>query len=209
MPRHPATQHLYEALPDGTVRVTDEATGATGVFAVGARWLSGDLKHADLHMIRYVHDSAAPQPVNGSSVGEGDHPPAPEETGRLRYLSQEWLDELRRLAADQPVRPGATVTVQYRAVGGPAGDIDYYWVVEEGKLVAAELGRAPEADVSITMQYEDTAAVQRGDLHPTNAFMSGKVEADGDMAKMMSLMPMTNSPEWMALQDHLRSITTY
>ncbi len=30
-----------------------------------------------------------------------------------KYLSQEWLDESRKLAEDQPVRPGATAKMQY------------------------------------------------------------------------------------------------
>ena len=51
-----------------------------------------------------------------------------------QYLSQEWLDEFVTLAADQPNRPGATVRIQYKVTGGPAGDIDYYWVIDEGKI---------------------------------------------------------------------------
>lgn len=39
-----------------------------------------------------------------------------------KYLSQEWLDEFRVLAQDQPARPGATVRIQYRTTGGLDGE---------------------------------------------------------------------------------------
>ena len=44
-----------------------------------------------------------------------------------------------KLAQDQPYRQGATVKIQYKATGGPDGDIDYYWVIDEGKITDAKL----------------------------------------------------------------------
>ena len=49
-----------------------------------------------------------------------------------KYLTQEWLDESRKLAEDQPVRPGATAKMQYAVTGAPEGDIKYYCVLEDG-----------------------------------------------------------------------------
>ena len=40
-----------------------------------------------------------------------------------KYLSQEWLDEGRALAASQPERPGASAKMQYVVTGEPVGDI--------------------------------------------------------------------------------------
>ena len=60
-----------------------------------------------------------------------------------KYLSQEWLDECRKLAEDQPVRPGATAKMQYVVTGGPEGDVKYYWVLEDGKLLDRSSGRPP------------------------------------------------------------------
>src|SRR5687768_4437014 len=73
--------------------------------------------------------------VSGSSIQRS------HEGGTMsQYLSQEWLDEFVTLAADQPNRPGATVKIQYKVTGGPGGDIDYYWVIDEGKILEAKLG---------------------------------------------------------------------
>ena len=126
-----------------------------------------------------------------------------------QYLSQEWLDEFVTLAADQPTRPGATVKIQYKVTGGPAGDIDYYWVVDEGKILEAKLGTIADADFAMTSAYEDQAKIQKGELEPTAAFMQGKMKVTGNMAKMMSLLPITNSPEWKVLQDKVAGITEY
>jgi putative sterol carrier protein len=126
-----------------------------------------------------------------------------------QYLSQEWLDEFVTLAADQPNRPGATVKIQYKATGGPAGDIDYYWVIDEGKILEAKLGTIDGPDFTMTSAYDDGAKIQRGELEATAAFMQGKMKVSGNMAKMMTLLPITNSPEWKALQEKVNAITEY
>lgn len=126
-----------------------------------------------------------------------------------KYLSQEWLDEFVKLAADQPTRPGATVRIQYKATGGPNGDIAYYWIVDEGKFVDAQLGTIDSPDFTMTTAYDDAAKVQRDEMDATAAFMQGKMKVTGNMAKMMSLLPITNSPEWKALQEKVAAITEY
>ena len=125
------------------------------------------------------------------------------------YLSQEWLDEFVTLAADQPNRPGATVKIQYKVTGAPGGDIDYYWVIDEGKILEAKLGTIDGVDFTMTTAYDDAAKVQRAELDATAAFMQGKMKVAGNMAKMMSLLPITNSPEWKALQEKVATITEY
>ena len=102
-----------------------------------------------------------------------------------KYLSQEWLDEGRKLAEDQPVRPGATAKMQYVVTGGPDGDF------------------------TLTMTYDDAKKVQTGELDPNAAFMQGRMKVTGNMAKLMSLLPLTNSPEYRALQEQIREITEY
>jgi putative sterol carrier protein len=126
-----------------------------------------------------------------------------------QYLSQEWLDEFRTMAEDQPVRPGATVKVQYVATSGPDGDVSYYWILDEGKILEAKLGTIPDADFTMTTSYDDAAKVQRGDIDATAAFMQGRMKVAGNMARMMALLPITNSPEWKALQEKVQAMTDY
>ena len=126
-----------------------------------------------------------------------------------KYLSQEWLDESRKMAEDQPVRPGATAKMQYVVTGGPDGDIKYYWVLEDGKLLESQLGEIADGDFTLTMTYDDAKKVQQGELDPNAAFMQGRMKVTGNMAKLMSLLPLTNSPENRARQDQIREITEY
>jgi putative sterol carrier protein len=126
-----------------------------------------------------------------------------------KFLSQEWLDEGRELAKDQPERPGASAKMQYVVSGGPDGDIKYYWVLENGKLLESQLGEITDADFTMAMSYPDAVAVQKGELDANAAFMQGRAKVAGDMAKLMSLMPLTMSPEYKALQEKLRAITEF
>ena len=126
-----------------------------------------------------------------------------------KYLSQEWLDESRKLAEDQPVRPGATAKMQYVVTGGPEGDIKYYWVLENGKLQESQLGEMPDPEVTLTQSYEDAKKIQLGELDANAAFMQGRMKVAGNMAKLMQLMPLTNSPEYKSLQEKIRPLTDY
>jgi Putative sterol carrier protein len=126
-----------------------------------------------------------------------------------QYLSQEWLDETRKLAESQPVRPGATARIQYNTTGGPEGDIKYYWILEDGKILDSQLGDIDDSDFTLTMTYDDAVKVQKGELDPNAAFMQGRMKVSGNMAKLMSLLPLTNSPEYRALQEEIRGITDF
>jgi alkyl sulfatase BDS1-like metallo-beta-lactamase superfamily hydrolase len=126
-----------------------------------------------------------------------------------KYLSQEWLDETAKLGESQPERPGASARMQYVVTGGPEGDIKYYWILENGKLLESKLGELPDADFTMTLSYEDSVKVQQGQLDANAAFMQGRMKVTGNMGKLMSLMPLTNSPEYKALQEEVRGITDF
>jgi putative sterol carrier protein len=93
--------------------------------------------------------------------------------------------------------------------GGPEGDIKYYWVLENGKLLESELGDLADAEVTLTESYEDAMRIQKGELDANAAFMQGRVKVTGNMAKLMSLLPITNSPEYKALQSEILATTEF
>ena len=126
-----------------------------------------------------------------------------------KYLTQEWLDETAKMGDSQPERPGASARMQYAITGGPEGDIKYYWRLENGKLLESKLGEIPDADFTLTLTYDDSVSVQKGDLDANAAFMQGRMKVTGNMGKLMQLMPLTNSPEYKALQEEIRGITDY
>lgn len=126
-----------------------------------------------------------------------------------KWLTQEWLDEQRRLAETQPERPGASARMQYVVTGGPDGDIKYYWLLDNGKLVQSQLGELSDAEVTLTVTYDDAMKIQQGELDPNAAFMQGRIKVTGNMAKLMALLPITNSPEYKQFQEELREVTEY
>jgi putative sterol carrier protein len=126
-----------------------------------------------------------------------------------KWLTQEWLEETRQMAESQPERPGASARMQYVVTGGPEGDVKYYWVLENGKLVESKVGELPDAEVTLTQTWDDAMRIQKGELDANAAFMQGRVKVTGNMGKLMSLLPITNSPEYKKLQADIAAITEY
>lgn len=127
-----------------------------------------------------------------------------------KYLTQEWLDESKELAEDQPERPGASARMQYVITGVPGeGDVQYYWILEDGKILESTMGELSDADFTITTTYEDSKKIQEGELDANAAFMQGRMKVAGNMGKLMSLMPLTQSPEYKELQEKVKAVTEY
>jgi putative sterol carrier protein len=127
----------------------------------------------------------------------------------VQHLTQEWLDQGRELAKGQPARAGATAKLQYIVTGGPDGDVKYYWVLEDGKLLESQLGVIADPDVTMTLVHADSVAIAQGELDANAAFMQGRMKVAGNMGKMMQLLPLTQSTEYQALQAELRGLTTF
>jgi putative sterol carrier protein len=127
----------------------------------------------------------------------------------VKYLSQEFLDEAVRLSQGFADRPNANARIQYVVSGGPEGDVSYYWVVVGGKLQDSKLGELPDADFTLRMRYDTSVKIQRGDLNPNVAFMTGKMKASGNVGKLLSLMPLTQSDDFKSLQEQLRAKAEY
>jgi putative sterol carrier protein len=126
-----------------------------------------------------------------------------------KYLSQEWMDRAKELAQAFPETPGASARMQYVVTGAPEGDVKYYTVIENGKTLEQSLGEDPEAEVTLTSSYEDSVKVAKGELDANAAFMQGRVKVTGNMAKVMSLLPLTNKTEYKEIQDRLRDETEF
>lgn len=126
-----------------------------------------------------------------------------------KWLTQEWLDESTRLAETQPVRPGASARLQYVVIDGPDGDIVYYWIVSDGKLIENRLGTLEDSEVTMTETYDDAMAMQKGELDANAAFMQGKVKVTGDVGKLMALLPITMSPEFHEFNQAVLAMTEF
>ena len=128
-----------------------------------------------------------------------------------KYLSQEWMDAGRELAQEFPERPGATARLQYQVVGAPEGDVHHYWVIDSGKITEWTKGDDPDAEITLSMSYEDAVKMQKGELDPNAAFMQGRIKVvpGSNMGKLMSLLPLTQSAEYKAIQSKINDISEY
>jgi len=119
-------------------------------------------------------------------------------SGGVPLLSQGWLDLQREATADLPVRPGASAHVEYRVTGTPDGEVVFHTVLEDGRIVANRLGADGEPDFTVLLTLPDLVAVVRGELDQHVGFMQGRVKVTGNIGRMLSVMPVTTSPEWRA-----------
>lgn len=126
-----------------------------------------------------------------------------------KYLSQEWHDRAKELAQTFPERAGATARMVYIVSGGPDGDITYHQIIENGKVLDQGLGACENAEITMTVSWDDSVMVQRGELDANAAFMQGRMKVAGNMAKLMALMPLTMSPEYKEIQVAIREHTDY
>ena len=126
-----------------------------------------------------------------------------------KYLSQEWLDLQKELAQEFPDRPGATARMQYLITGTPDGDVSYYQVIEDGKMLESTLGTDPDAEFTLSQTYDDSVKIAKGELDANAAFMQGRIKVTGNMGKLMSLMPLTQSPEYKAIVAKVSEQTEY
>lgn len=126
-----------------------------------------------------------------------------------KYLSTDWFDLRKKLAAEAPERPGVDIRVQNVVTGAPEGDVSYYDVIHNGKLVETALGEDGQADITMTTAYDDSKALLTGELQAMTAFVGGKVKVTGNTVKMMSMMPVANSPEFKEMQTKLAEQTEF
>ncbi len=127
----------------------------------------------------------------------------------IKWLSTEWFETTLAMAADQPERPGLSARMQYELLGGPEGDVSYFRVVENGRVVANGSGRVDDPEVILTMSWDDGKAMQQGTLDSNVAFMQGRMKVAGSMGTMMALLPVTNTAEFRALRQRIAAITEF
>ena len=126
-----------------------------------------------------------------------------------KYLTQEWLDLQTELAQSFPEKPNASARMQTVVTGAPDGDVSYYTVIENGKIIENKLGTDDQAEFTMTQGYDDSVKVLKGELDANAAFMQGRVKVTGNMGKLMSLMPLTQSPEYKAIQTDVAGQTEF
>ena len=77
-------------------------------------------------------------------------------------------------AFDASAAAGADCTIQFNC------STPMHVVIKGGTCTAAE-GPASSSDLAITMEDDDLVALMKGELNGMQAFMTGKLQIEGDM----------------------------
>jgi putative sterol carrier protein len=106
-----------------------------------------------------------------------------------KFLSDEWTNAVREaLNASDDVRSaikGVDLCIQQVVTSAPGGGEAKYWTKFSDGSVEGGSGEAPEADVTITQDYETATAMNKGELNAQAAFMQGKLKVTGNMGKLL------------------------
>jgi aminoglycoside phosphotransferase (APT) family kinase protein/putative sterol carrier protein len=84
----------------------------------------------------------------------------------------------------------ATVRVQFHLTGEGGGD--WYLIANQGKGTRHE-GTVADPDVTLVASAADWEAIQRGDVDRTQAYLSGKLVIEGEVALLMQLEELISS----------------
>ena len=122
-------------------------------------------------------------------------------------LSEEWLEVQRREAEALPERPGCTARIQYQVAGPPLGTVVFRSHLEDGRIVVNELGAEEDPDFTVIVPLADFRDVVRGELDLAVGYMQGRIKVTGNVGRMLSVLPVTASPEWREAMGRVAAAT--
>ncbi len=104
----------------------------------------------------------------------------------VKFLSEDWATEVTNtLQGHEQFKASADMSVQFVVTDAPEGEVKFYMDATSDNPIQA-MGELPNADVTITSNYETTSAIFSGELNTQMAFMTGKIKVNGNMAKLMT-----------------------
>lgn len=113
----------------------------------------------------------------------------------VKFLSEEWTqaveDALNSNEAFRQAARGKTVKIQ-NVVTAPDGEKRYYLNLQDG-TAEVSTGDLPDAEATLSSDYDTAAGMVRNELNATAAYMSGKLKIHGDLMKLMQLQGLFNT----------------
>jgi putative sterol carrier protein len=112
----------------------------------------------------------------------------------VKFLSEEWAKAVTGAlnSNDAFKQQAAGKTVKLQQVVTTPEETRYYFKLEDGTAEVA-LGEIPDAEATLTQDYDTAAALARNELNATAAYMSGKLKIQGDLMKLMQLQGLFNT----------------
>ena len=132
---------------------------------------------------------------------------------KFPFLSDEWTAEVKRMHEDAMARPVATaqsVRMNLVLTQAPLGDgtVDAHLDTSSGELIV-DTGHLEDPDLTVTVDYDIAKAILvDGDAQAAmQAFMSGRIKIDGDVAQLLAMQNTPVDPAHQELAKRIREIT--
>jgi putative sterol carrier protein len=107
----------------------------------------------------------------------------------VKFLSEEWakaFTDAMNASDDFKQAAGSQTSKVQNVVSSPEGEKRFYLKLEGGQ-VDVGTGDLPDAEATITQDYETAVALFKNELTGTAAYMSGKIKVQGDLMKLMQM----------------------
>jgi len=117
---------------------------------------------------------------------------------RLKYLSKEWAAEVLK-RANEKLTPekmkhvtSSMLTLNTNCPDGK--DRAVYYEIVDGVVTKVSIaeGKMPNAEFTITADYQLYARISRAELKARRALMSGKMKLKGPLVKALRLSPLVD-----------------
>jgi putative sterol carrier protein len=117
---------------------------------------------------------------------------------KFKYLSPEWAEEVKK-RANAKLTPekmkhvtSSMLTLNQNCPDGK--DRAVYYEIVDGviKNVSIVEGKLPDAEFTITADYQLFAKISRAELKARRALMSGKMKLKGPLVKALKLSPLVD-----------------
>ncbi len=108
-------------------------------------------------------------------------------TGSVRLYSEEWVALFNEAVAELEPEPEVSLRMLQIVHGGPEGTVRVVLSVREGRLtLERDPGDDPAPEVTVSLRYDDAAALVRGELDPAGLLAAGRVKVRGDLSVLVS-----------------------
>jgi len=115
-----------------------------------------------------------------ASRGDGDRQRASRRS--LRFLSADWFDKVMAAASPWAPTPGRTWVLEQVVEGTPDGTVRYRVESSSGacRIVWPVDPQAPQADLSVTCDWDTAVGVASGELNAGVALTQGRLKVRGN-----------------------------
>jgi putative sterol carrier protein len=104
----------------------------------------------------------------------------------VRFYSAEWVAAFNEAVTGVQASPVTSLRMVQQVHGAPDGPFSVALEISDGRIV---LERDPDPDlpvqVTISVSYDDAAALSRGELDPAQLLATGRVKVRGDLSVLV------------------------